>query len=525
MENTIFTTPLLQGTALRAEDLADTAFRHRRLMMISVAAIVVVPVIVALVLPNYRGEMKFLVVRERVDPVVTPSAEKQSVSLMNPPIVSEEELNSEVELLNSRDLLRRVVITSGLANLKGHQEIGPAPSASEDRRIEKAVRELDRNLDATPVRKTNIIRVVYKNRDPQLAARVLSDLSRLYLEKHRDVHRLPGQYKFFDQEAERYRRSLALAEQRLADFPRKYGVVSPSLSRDITLQKLNDFNASLQQTRAAIAETEHRVGDLEQQASTTPDRITTQFHRADNPQLLEIMKSTLLNLDLKRSELLAKYQPSYRPVQEVEKEIANTRAAIASEDSAPVKDETSDINPVREWIRSELTKSRADLQGLRARAASTDETIRDYQAKASELEQRSIEQGDLLRTAKEEESNYLLYLSKREEARITESLDQTHILNVTVAEEPIVPALPAHAPAVYAMTTFFLMILMSVGLMLALHYLDTTLRSESDIEFFLHTRMLAGIPLSLPGAISDGYIDLRSKDDQSSPVCDSDNPG
>jgi len=97
-------------------------------MMISVAAIVLVPVIVALVLPNYRGEMKFLVVRERVDPVVTPSAEKQSVSLMNPPIVSEEELNSEVELLNSRDLLRRVVIASGLANLKGRQEIGPAPS-------------------------------------------------------------------------------------------------------------------------------------------------------------------------------------------------------------------------------------------------------------------------------------------------------------------------------------------------------------------------------------------------------------
>ena len=47
--------------------------------------------------------------------------------------------------------------------------------------------------------------------------------------------------------------------------------------RDMTLQKLADFNGSLETTRASIAETEKRITDLEKQAQSTPTRLTTQI--------------------------------------------------------------------------------------------------------------------------------------------------------------------------------------------------------------------------------------------------------
>jgi len=487
-------------------DYIETAFRHRRLMLLCLAGIVLLPLLAAFLLPKYKGEMKFLVVRERVDPIVTPSAEKDSAVVTNPPIVSEEELNSEVELLNSHDLLHRIVLACGLAS---HKTVSRFRFwVNENQRIEAAIRDLDSNLEIAPVRRTNIIQVTYKNKDPQVAGRVLGELSRAYLEKHRDVHRFPGQLEFFEQETERYRRNLELAEGRLADFPRKYGAVAPALDRDITLQKLNEFNASLQQTHAGISEMEKRMADLEKQASTTPPRITTQFRRADNPQLMQIMKGTLLNLELKRSELLAKYQPDYRPVNEVEKEIASTRAAIANEDQAPVKDETTDVNPVKEWIRSEMAKGSADLEGLRARAGATKRIVALYRTKAGQLEQQSIQQGDLVRSAKTEESNYLLYLRKREEARITDSLDQTRILNVTLAEEPNVPALPAHSPLAFALLGFLLMTSASVGLVAGLHYVDGTLRSASEAEFILNAPILAAVPLGRP---QNGYLNGKGR--------------
>jgi len=57
---------------------------------------------------------------------------------------------------------------------------------------------------------------------------------------------------------------------------------------------------------------------------------------SDNPQLMQKMKAQLLELQLNRTELLAKYEPSYRPVQEIDQEIAETKASIAAEDKAPM---------------------------------------------------------------------------------------------------------------------------------------------------------------------------------------------
>jgi len=484
-----------EAHSLTLRDFLDTAFRHPRLMTGCLAAIVLVPLIAALVLPKYKGEMKFFLVRERVDPVVTPSAAKDNLNVTNIPVVSEEELNSEVELLNNHELLRSVVLASGLADNNGGSRWW-GWRRTKDEQVEDAIRDLDHDLEVDPVKKANVISVTYKNKNPRLAARVLSDMSRLYLEKHRDVHRLPGQFKFFEGETEQYRNGLDRIEAQLADFPRKSGVVSPALSRDIILQKLYEFEASGQQTQAAIAETQNRIRELEEQSLITPARITTQLRKADNPQLLQIMKSTLLNLELKHSELIAKYQPDYRPVQELEKEIAQTRAAIAGEEQAPIKDETTDVDPVKEWIRSELSKDNATVQGLEARARATQNAVHLYRMRASELEKKSIEHGDLLRAAKAQENNYLLYLTKREEARITEALDQSRILNVAMAEEPTVPALPAHSPVTYAMVSTLFMVLLSIGLVATLHYVDTTLRSPSEIELLLNTPVLASVPFN-----------------------------
>ena len=44
-----------------------------------------------------------------------------------------------------------------------------------------------------------------------------------------------------------------------------------------------------------------------------------------------------------------------------------------------------------------------------------------------------------MREAKANEDNYLLYLHKREEARIEEALDRTRILNVGMVEQPTDP--------------------------------------------------------------------------------------
>jgi uncharacterized protein involved in exopolysaccharide biosynthesis len=262
----------------------------------------------------------------------------------------------------------------------------------------------------------------------------------------------------------------------------------------MTLQKLNDFSATLESTRAEMASTEQRIRDLEKQLGTTPDRLTTQVRESDDAQTLEKMKSTLMTLELKRTELLTKYQPSYRLVQEVDKQIADTHASIEAEQSKPLKEQTIDQNSTYTWIRTELAKAKSDYSALQARAAATQTIVGIYQTNARDLEDKGLIQQDLLRTAKANEENYLLYLRKQEEARMAEALDERRILNVAIAERPNVPLVPTNSPVIFALVGILLSATVSLGVVFAMEYMDSSFRTPSEVAAELNIPVLASVP-------------------------------
>jgi uncharacterized protein involved in exopolysaccharide biosynthesis len=470
-------------------DLVAVAFRQKRLLLISFAVLFIPLVLWGAMTSAYKAEMKILVRRERMDPIVTAQSNVPSQPVQ--PEISEEELNSEVELIKSPDLLQKVVIANNLQSTVSSWRAFLFGQSSPEVRKAKGIRNLAQTLKAEPLTKSNMISVSFESSDPQLAAGVLKSLASLYLEKHLQVHR--PEFGFFDQETDQLRQGLSSAENRLTDFTREQGVVSAQLERDLTLQKASELEASLTQTQAAVAETEQRILTLQQQEASIPPRLTTQLRTADNPVLLEQMKSSLLQLELQRTEMLSKFEPTYRPVVELEKKISETRAAIAGEKSTPIVDETTDQNPVYEWVKSEMTKAQTDLSGLEARAAATQAALVRYRAGARALQQASIFQEDLQRTAKTEEENYLLYQRKEEEARINDALDRGGILNVTIAEPPSVPTLPVHSFLYYSLLGMFLATTGSIGLAFTADFLDTSFRTPDEVAGFLESPVLVSL--------------------------------
>ena len=434
------------GPTLR--DVLAPLFRHRRLMLLSFFGVFLGGILAALLSTNqYQAHMQILVKRERVDPVVTSGSSPQTIQAALP--VTEEEINSEVELLQSGDLLQKVVLATGLQEQEKENHLVWAvarPKQDAQTSIFKAVQHLAKNLSVEAVKKTDLIRVTYKTADPQLAYRVLSSLADSYLEKHLAVHRPPGAFEFFQQETEQYRKSLTVAEARLARFGSERRVASPVVERDLILQKLSEFDATLRGTQTGIAETQRRIDELEAQLKVTPARWSTQQKTSDNSQALGILEGTLATLELKHTDMMAHYDPDYRPLRDLEAQIAKARAQVEAAKSAPLREDTTDANPAYLWLTEELVKSRADLATLQARAAATARNVQLYRQTALGLGQNELEHEDLIRNAKTEEGNFLLYLNKREEARISDALDSKRILNVAIAEAPTIPALPVHSP-------------------------------------------------------------------------------
>jgi polysaccharide biosynthesis protein PslE len=484
--------PAVQGRGYSPSlrDLVAVGFRRRRLIGLSFLGIFLGAAVVAVLTGNkYEASMKILMRHRRADPVV---GAVDAVGYVQT-AVNEEELNSEIQLIESSDLLEQVVVACGLDKVKPPFWSSWIPT-DPALRIPEAVRKLKEALTVEVVRKTNLIEVTYASTDPQLAARVLNTLGDLYLERHVAINRFPGQLDFFDRQAERYRKSLENTEGRLVTFAHDQGTVAAESERDILLEKVNDLEATQVQNQAAIVSQMRRIEALEKQLASTPPRLSTQSRTADNAALLEQLKATLLNLRLKQTELLAKYDPTYRAVQEVNGQIAQTEANIAAEQNAPVRENTTDQNPTYQWLVGELAKAKADLPTLKANADATATSIRDYQSKLLALEQKGVEQGSLLRAAKAEEANYLLYQNKREEARIADALDAQRVANVVIAEAATVPALPASSPWAKLLLGGVIASIVSVSLAFAAERMDSRFRTPDEVREFLNVPVFAAIP-------------------------------
>jgi uncharacterized protein involved in exopolysaccharide biosynthesis len=476
-----------EESSVSLRDVVAPVFRHRSLVAVSFLGICLGSIVAAFLLPKqYQAEMKILVKRERIDPVLT--SDKTTV-IDSRSEVSEEQVQSEVELLRSRDLLENVVKTCDLdTSAIGQNDREQSVS------LARAVRKLETALGVEPLKKTNLISVTYRSRNPEQAAYVLNTLSNLYLEKHLAVHRLPGAFDFFQKQTERYRDELTTNEERLIRFDSDSGLVSPQLEKEITLRKQSEFDAALRETRTDIAETSQRISAIETQMVTTSPRITTQERTSDNPMLEQQLKATLLSLELKRTELLSKFAPDYPLVQEAEKQIAQTQGAIVAAQQSPVREQTTDRDPTYAWMREELAKNRAQLIALRARAEALDPVVRTYQAQTHSLDEKGTTQEDLVRATKAAEQNYLMYLQKQEEARISDALDRNRIVNVAIAEAATVPALPTRSRLFTLLLGGLLATCLSLASAYVADYIDPSFRTPQELYKTLDVPVLAALP-------------------------------
>jgi uncharacterized protein involved in exopolysaccharide biosynthesis len=479
-------------------ELAMVLFRQRRVFVCVSGLVLAAAVLYAAVGTKYQANMKVLVRRGRADAPVS-AGENAPLDLTRMEI-TEEELNSEVELLRDDEVLRKVVEETGVGGRDWFHFLRLGEGNAE--RVERAARRLAKKLEVAPVKKTNLIAISYAANDPRVAAKVLQSVANVYLEKHMEVHRPTGEFRFFQQQTVESRRQLEESKRQLLDFTSGHGVVAAAQQRDLALQKLSEVDSSYRQTRIELAETQQRVWELGDQLAKLPERTTTQVRIADNPELLKALKSSLLDLQLKRTQLLTQFEPSHRLVQEVDQQIAQAEATIAAENALPLRDETTDKDAHYEWAKAELQRMQVQLRALQAREAATVTQETAYQAMTRQLGEDAITQDDLLSTEKAAQENYLLYVKKQEEARMDDALDERGIVNVAIAEHPVAPALPVWSAWTVLVVGLAAAGAAGTGAAFAADYVDPAFRTPDDVVAYLNSPVLASLPRRPRGKLS-----------------------
>jgi len=483
-------------TGISLRDLAAPLFRRRQVLVATFLIALVAGVAAALLNPaQYTSRMAILVNHERLDPIVTSQATTQLVNDNN--LVSEAEINSEAELLQSSDVLRRVVEINKLEGQPGHSLLGFFHrKLSDSDRVEVAARALAKDLKVEVLPKTNMIEVTYSSHNPQQSYGVLKTLGDLYIEKQVKVHRPAGSYEFFEGETLKSQKALETAEERLKAFE-KTGAAAPELERADLAQQLSNAVGQAHLAEEAIAADERRIESDRSQMKVTPERSATKQDVNAPSLLLEQLHATLLAAQTKRSELATKYAPDYPLVQEADREVAAAKAAIAEAESKPYINQQTDRDPTFELLREDLAKTETDRAAQGASLAAVKRTIQSLQAQIIGLDQQAMVQQDLEREVKVSADNYLLYRSKSDQQRTSDALDKTRIANVALAVPPALAALPDRSLTTTLVIALGFALLLAIGMVCLFEYFDSSFHTPAQVSNYLGIPQVVALPKRL----------------------------
>ena len=424
--------PVSGNSTLRAA--VEALFRHRRAFLATAATVLVATLLITFLTPRtYVSEMNILVRNARPDLQLSPERSNGPVVQRE---VTEERINSEIEVLRSKDVADEVV-DPGWAQM-------PMASQTDEhvKTHEKAVLAYAKHLAIDPMRKSNVIHVSYVAASPREATDTVERLLKAFLAKQREIERSTGASTFFASESARYKAELDAAQQALAGFQQSNQIVSLPAKETTLETQITSLEDAIRSTQVQITEAAERVASDKHELALLPPRLATQQRSIPNTQAVEQLTAILVNYQNQRTHLLERFLPTDRLVTEVETQIATTSAALAKARTTNGEESTTDLNPVFQQVKAMLASSITDLAALRGRLADLTAQHVRLRQRLVDVEGSTVDYTTLETRVAELRGNYQLYSQKKNEAEIADAMDQQQLVNVAVAERPTFTARP-----------------------------------------------------------------------------------
>ena len=491
-------------SGISLNDVLFAVFKHKwKIVIGTVTGLVAAAAVQAFQTPKYQSEAKLLVRyvldRSPVDPIDSQSAQSSVSSGFGR--TSEKVINSEAQILMSWDLATQVA-----------EAIGPKrllPDLGDAATVPAAAGVIAGDLEVANLGGSDVISVVYKNQDPQLAVLVLDELVNRYNKKHLEVHRSAAAFDFVTQQADQVRGRLNATEAALKELKAKAGIASvadnsTTLNADVI--KVEDQYAAAE---SELAEQTARVRQIEESAGagvSTKAKPGNKFGPSATPrpassedvEQYQAMVLRLGELRKARLDLLGKYTPQNEAVKLNQAEILGMdRQRRDLEKKYPdLIGQAPTPSGSAPTSQLDLASERARLAGLQAR---TDSLKARLDEKIKQLSEVGSQIADLERKRDLEETNYKYFQAAVEKARVDEALDPNKMPNISTVQKPSPPKLVVGKRNKIVLGLAGGGFGLSIGLIILFELiLNRTVQRPGELESRLGAPLLVSIPYSRP---------------------------
>ena len=390
------------------------------------------------------------------------------------------------------------VSVSANATLASSEEIAEAV------RLAPYVDIIKKNMNVEPVRETRatfkdtrLIEVSFRHTDAELAAFVVNGIGEVFAKVNQEKRTGTNTKTndFLQNRIAQLQTEIKSGEVKLVDLTRKYGILKTDNEQTIVLSGLDILNK-----QKLDAENERKNAEAEYQAvNKSPEslraraeelatRYTTERENSMRLRITDTQKQ-IDGLNANRNRLLEEYQPTAQEVIEIDTQIKALEDGLRK----ATQSNQDDLDRFRERIAKDL------LNNLRTKyesAKGREDKIRasfDQQYNEAQGQNQSGVSLSILKQDIETKKGFLKELEDKQRGNDVIAIGTDN--NISVAEIAIPPETPV-APRrfVTVMGALFLSTLFGMGLALFLEYLDDTIRTTEEIETYLGLPALAAIP-------------------------------
>jgi len=478
----------------------EAAFRQKRLFLtILIVVLALTAAVTILKHRQFQSNMKFMVQASRSNAVI--SADR-GTGTSAPSDITEQQINSEMQLLQSEDVISAVVDPTW-NNVKA-----AAHTKAEIEEHDGKIAAFTKHLTVEAIRKANVISVSFLASTPEDAASYLDKLSVAYMAARKQITRPAGTSEFFAEETGRYRDAWAKAKEQMVEFQKANGLVSvPDTEAGISQQIMTAEN-DLRTAQIALGEAQHRIKESSRLSSEVPARQPTTQTLTPNLGAIQQIQSALVQLQNKRTELLTRYQPTDRLVLEVDKQINDTEATLEKVEQRKNLQDATDVNPAWQQARTSQVVSSLDQKAAESRIASLKNDLANLHAQLSHVQNLGLEFNNLQEQVDQSRNNFEIFSEKRDQSAIEDAMDERKLVNIAVAQSPTVNYQQvAPRPVLYAALGLITALFIGCSAVYLAETGRSTIATPRELDTLTRFPVLATLA-KVPGGISAERLEI-----------------
>ncbi|MGZ8217003.1 XrtA system polysaccharide chain length determinant [Methylomagnum sp.] len=299
---------------------------------------------------------------------------------------------------------------------------------------------------------SDLFTIGFQDPDPKVAKKVVQALLTIFVEQTLGESREDSNtaQKFLDQQIKEYEARLVLAERAVEEFKRtNYGLL-PGQGGNL-YEQLGALNNSLEEAKMGLQEAINRRDEIKRQMEEDESSYIdygTATQAAPSPLDLRIQA-----LQSRLDELLLKYTKGHPEVIAAKASIAELTKQKEREAAAATQAESSGEstlppgaaeNPIFQQQKLALGEQDANIASLTSRVKLFEDKIENMKKQMDDRLRVETQLQGLNRDYEAVKTNYSQLLSRREQARMSENIEQnTDSVKFRIVDPPQVPTKPA----------------------------------------------------------------------------------